>query len=596
MKHKHKLSVKSRLVALMLLCWALPLLLLTVLNVYYLNGDRLENRVNKAVDQLTFMDHSALQRLDRAVTESRQASYEGELLELYEAYQDGELSERRLIAGSDRYMAEHYSRSDVVKMAVLWYREDPQLLRSKAYNTGDGATYYDVKRYWGEDHSEIRRLSETLDTRAALWQNGDRLYLVRNLYTPGYENAATLVLLLNQEYLFENYASFGGDMSITLELDGQTLQLSGEPVTPEETGQDEIDSSAGYSWNHRKMRIFHRVSTRDHALTSMVRFDDSTAFLPFYGYYTIMMVMAFCLLPLLSLLLYVFHRHISQPIEHLMQGAEQIEQGNLGYQLESVPPSSEFEYLTDSFNTMSRRLKHQFNHIYEEEVALRDARIKALQSHINPHFMNNTLEIINWEARLSGNEKVSQMIEALGTLMDAGIDRKKRPVIPLSEEMIYVNAYLHIISERLGSRVTIINEFPDEIMGHKVPRLILQPVIENAIEHGVVRRGRGTVILYGYEKGDFLYLEIVNESVLEKEDLEKISRLLDVNYDASRESSENLGIANVNQRLRILYGEPCGLTVTQMDEEHVLSRLCIRIGENASDFEQNDAKIANRPK
>ena len=100
---------------------------------------------------------------------------------------------------------------------------------------------------------------------------------------------------------------------------------------------------------------------------------------------------------------------------------------------------------------MSGRLKYQFDHIYEEELALKDARIMALQSHINPHFMNNTLEIINWEARLAGNDKVSEMISSLGTLLDAALDRKKQPEVPLKEELTYVKAYLFIMKERLAS-------------------------------------------------------------------------------------------------------------------------------------------------
>ena len=112
-------------------------------------------------------------------------------------------------------------------------------------------------------------------------------------------------------------------------------------------------------------------------------------------------------------------------------------------------------------------------------------------------------------------------------------------------------------------------------MQYKVPRLILQPVIENSIEHGVVKKGQGTVILTGYKKGKFLYLEIVNEAVLTKEDEAKIERLLDVDYDTSKESSGSMGIANVNQRLKILYGEPCGLSMEKLDDEHVCARLTI---------------------
>ena len=309
----------------------------------------------------------------------------------------------------------------------------------------------------------------------------------------------------------------------------------------------------------------------------MMQADKRIIQAPFYGYPFVVAGMLLFLVPLLLILLRVFNRNVTKPITDMMEGADQIETGNLGYQIKEEPENLEFKYLMESFNQMSERLKYQFDHIYEEEIALRDARIMALQSHINPHFMNNTLEIINWEARLGGNEKVSRMIEALATLMDAAMDRKKRTFVPLSEEMMYVNAYLYINSERFGKRLTVIKELDESIMQYEVPRLILQPVIENAIEHGVRPSGRGTVILRGYEKEGFLYLDIVNDGTLTPAEEEKICRLLSPDYDFSREPSGNLGIANVNQRLRILYGEPCGLTIEKDEEQHVIARLTIAV-------------------
>ena len=136
------------------------------------------------------------------------------------------------------------------------------------------------------------------------------------------------------------------------------------------------------------------------------------------------------------------------------------------------------------------------------------------------------------------------MIEALATLMDAAMDRKKRTLVPLSEEMIYVNAYLYINSERFGKRLTVVKELDESIMQYEVPRLILQPVIENAIEHGVRPSGRGTVVLRGYEKEGYLYLEIVNDGTLTPAEEEKICRLLSPEYDFSREPS---GIAETSE-------------------------------------------------
>ena len=212
------------------------------------------------------------------------------------------------------------------------------------------------------------------------------------------------------------------------------------------------------------------------------------------------------------------------------------------------------------------RLKYQFDHIYEEELALKDARIMALQSHINPHFMNNTLEIINWEARLAGNDKVSEMISSLGILLDAALDRKKQPEVPLKEELTYVKAYLFIMKERFGKRLEVTLEIPEELYQEKVPRLILQPVIENAIAHGVQVQGTGKVRITGKKEQDFLILAVHNDGTMTEEDEARIERLLKPDYNTSRESSGNLGIANVNQRLRILYGEESGLSIFEKND------------------------------
>ena len=167
------------------------------------------------------------------------------------------------------------------------------------------------------------------------------------------------------------------------------------------------------------------------------------------------------------------------------------------------------------------------------------------------------------------------MIEALSTLMDAAMDRKGLPEVKLSQEMIYVNAYFYIIAERLGKRLIVEKEIPEELMRMMVPRLIMQPIIENAIEHGIIPRGGGTVLLRAHRDEKYLYVEIINDGVFTKENEEKLKRLLAPDYDARKESAGNLGIANVNQRLRILYGETCGLTIKEYNKEQTISILTI---------------------
>ena len=174
-------------------------------------------------------------------------------------------------------------------------------------------------------------------------------------------------------------------------------------------------------------------------------------------------------------------------------------------------------YLDNAFNSMSDKLKNQFEQIYLEELALRDANIMALQSQINPHFLNNTLEIINWEARMEGNDRVSSMIEALSTMLEATMDRKKQQMIPLSEEISYVEAYCYIIRQRFGEKFQFEKQIDPELLQTEVPRLIIQPIMENAVEHGLSGRA-GKIVLRIYAEEDKLKIAIINDGLMSIED------------------------------------------------------------------------------
>ena len=229
------------------------------------------------------------------------------------------------------------------------------------------------------------------------------------------------------------------------------------------------------------------------------------------------------------------------------------------------------------FNEMSLELKHQFEQIYVEELALRDANIKALQSQINPHFLNNTLEIINWEARLNGNDKVSGMIEALATMLNATMNRKQKRFVTLAEEMTYVDAYLYIIEHRFGDRFEVVREIEDGLMDIEVPLLIIQPIVENAVEHGMNGAKQGRVELHIFRNGDKLYIEIKNMGKLSDEDKKKIAHLLSDDEVGEEEKHISLGIRNVNRRLKIMYGEECGLTIKSDKENATVSTIIVKI-------------------
>lgn len=228
------------------------------------------------------------------------------------------------------------------------------------------------------------------------------------------------------------------------------------------------------------------------------------------------------------------------------------------------------------FNTLSDRLSELFEKSLLEQQALHDARIKALQSQINPHFLGNTLEMINWQARMAGDEPVSEMLEALSVMLGAAMARDGRAVVSVREELSYIDAYLFIIARRLGSRLQVEKRVDDAVWQARVPRLILQPIVENAIEHGIAQRPRGQLSIHLWQDQSRLLLDVEHDGQLTERDRENIARLLRCEQPPHSEAGAlRIGIRNVDQRLKILYGPESGLSITMPSPGRVRSRIAL---------------------
>lgn len=581
-------SMKWKVIRILLLCWLIPLVFLIAVLGIYLGSNHMDMTVMNYQKQLEFNNRICVERLNRAVSDSRQVSYDGEILDIRKKYLDGDVSYTAAQKGYSGYLSSRFQKSSTVSAVILWFEEGDGVCSSGIYSEMGNGTYQQIRNYWEKDHEAVSEFAAGLDTSVGFLVRGNTLYLVRNLKDSHYVTQGVLVFCLNQAYCFDSISGYPMSEEVCVQINEEPVLLCEESQRErweqrcEETGQE------GYRWMKGQLCVLNQAAGDSYQIQAAMMIDKTVTMFPFYGYPYVLAGMLLSMLLMLAAMLRVFHREVSSPVETLIEGMHHIEQGELGYQVEAEPENLEFQYLTNAVNQMSRNLQEQILKSYQEEIALREARIMALQSHINPHFMNNTLEIINWEARLEGNLKVSKMIEALSVMMDAAMDRRKRPEVRLAEEMGYVNSYLYIMRERLGKRLIVTVDIPEELVNCPVPRLILQPLIENAIEHGVVPNGSGNVVLRACHDETYLYLEVLNDGGLSREDSERIIRLLDPEYNTSREPSGNLGIANVNQRLRILFGEPCGLTIRE-EEGRVTARLTIPFRqETLPSQQQND--------
>ncbi len=156
------------------------------------------------------------------------------------------------------------------------------------------------------------------------------------------------------------------------------------------------------------------------------------------------------------------------------------------------------------------------------------------------------------------------MIEALSTMLSATMNRRAENLHTLREEMNYVDAYLYIIERRFGEQLHIIKDIDESLLEERVPRLIIQPIVENAVDHGVDAAGKNTVAIRIRRDDKYMLIEIINTGALSDEDKERIREIL---YGDSGDGLKHisLGIRNVNSRIRLIYGEDCGLTIEGFD-------------------------------
>lgn len=557
-RHRKEVSLRRQILFIVLLCWLIPVVMLLTMMIWYLSGavgDRAEASYS---GQLEVHMRMCAERLNSAVEASRLASYDTTIREAWNQYRlDGNYA--TLYRETRGFLNRQYQRDSRFLYAVFWFSDDPDGMQLTTFNSSLGGVYNQINQWWEEDFGDAQSLASTLDTAAGFLEKDGRLYLVRNLMDSSYNVIGVLALALHKPYYFDDLAALSWASPVELSLGGTKITL----------GEEEITRADGV--------LTASVTGSGYALSARAELMYDVLLAPMRSYQAALAVMIALLVPLLLLTVRFFRRRVSIPMEKLISGAREIERGRLGFHVDYRASTQEFRYLTDSFNRMSGQLQSQFDRLYREEIALRDAQIKALQAHINPHFLNNTLEIINWEARMGGNDKVSRMIEALSTVLDAALDRRKSPEVTLAEELRYVDAYLYIITQRFGSRLGVAIDISEELLTCRVPRLILQPVIENAVEHGIRPNVRGEVALRAFCEGRHLILEVTNNGGLSAQDEEHINRLLAPDYDASQESSGNIGIANVNLRLRILYGEGCGLSIMRGDGTLVRARLTIAL-------------------
>jgi two-component system sensor histidine kinase YesM len=257
---------------------------------------------------------------------------------------------------------------------------------------------------------------------------------------------------------------------------------------------------------------------------------------------------------LISLLFfYIVSTRISNPISTLTGFMKQVENGDFNVNVDSER-EDEIGQLSRSFNQMVNRIKELIEEVYLTKIKKKEAELDALQSQINPHFLYNTLDIAYWSSRMEDAPITEEIILNLSNFFKLGLNKGKE-VTTIGKEVEHLKSYLYIQLLRYDEKPAIIVKVDENLYHYKLIKLILQPLVENALLHGISDMDTGGRIeVLGTEEGDDIIFEVRdNGKGIESSRLETI-------FDEDSKH-EGYGVKNVQDRIKIYYGENYGLTI-----------------------------------
>ena len=264
------------------------------------------------------------------------------------------------------------------------------------------------------------------------------------------------------------------------------------------------------------------------------------------------------LLLLVIILSYYIPRSITMPITRISRVTNQVAKGNLGVRA-AAESGAEARMLSDSLNAMIDKINELLDQVTTEQIRLRKAEFELLQAQINPHFLYNTLDTIVWLAEAGDQKRVVSMVGNLSDFFRTSLNQGK-DIISIREELAHVRSYLEIQQVRYQDILRYEITVPEDLYEYKIPKITIQPLVENALYHGIKnKRGQGTITITGErsENGFVLYVRDNGIGMTQERLNEVRAGIQKLSYTGK----EIYGLYNVNERIRLNFGETYGISI-----------------------------------
>lgn len=424
-----------------------------------------------------------------------------------------------------------------------------------------------------ENFEQIRVPPDVMGAQIVVYR--DELYLTtlqrdrfsgRNpLYSVEVElNQAIFEEALEQFNTYPGSGSFllflSDDVVLTNQKSGQTEQnYDPEMLLP--NYQFANDKGNGYSSINGK-KYYYVYAKSQYLNTVLLRYIPQNLILdPIENFYIWVWIFSLSVVVIIIAFAVYTHKLIHVPLLELVQSFQKVEKGDLEVKIDSES-DSEFGYLYRRFNAMVKNLSMLIDQVYKQRILMQRAELKQLQSQISPHFLYNSFFMINTMARI-GDENLLPFTKHLGEYFRF-ITRNAADYITLEEEVGHARTYAEIQLMRFSKRLSIdFAPCPEALSQFKVPRLILQPLIENAFEHAVERKKKNGMIKIDFHMHDSSLKIIVEDNGGDISD-EKLRELQNkLKYDS--DEAETTGILNIHKRIKLVYGKDNGLIIERSE-------------------------------
>lgn len=270
-------------------------------------------------------------------------------------------------------------------------------------------------------------------------------------------------------------------------------------------------------------------------------------------------VVAFVFIGVLIVVLSIYiSKSISSPVKELNRITNQVAKGDLSVR-SNLTVGAELGELSESMNLMIDKINELLEQVTNEQIRLRKAEFELLQSQINPHFLYNTLDTIVWLAEAGEEKEVVSMVENLSDFFRISLS-KGNDVISIRDEIQHVRSYLEIQQVRYRDILTFDIDVPENMMDMRIPKISVQPLVENALYHGIKnKRGVGKIEIKGEKKFDKITISVKDNGIgMTTEDLERVRNGM---VFGQSEDNNVFGLYNVNERIRLKFGEKSGVSI-----------------------------------